>query len=451
MSIKCQREFFEGGNTLSYQSRKQALQKLKECIKKNEKEIAAALKEDLGKSSTEAFMSEIALFYDDIDFNLKNLKKNMRPKRSISPISIFPAKSRIYQSPYGVVLIIAPWNYPFLLTVEPMAEAIAAGNCCVVKPSEHAPATSKVLTHIIEENFPKELICFVNGGVEESKTLLEEDFDYIFYTGNTSVGKYVMEKASKHLTPVTLELGGKSPVIVTASSNLKFAARRVAFGKFMNAGQTCVAPDYVLVEKSVHDDFIKLLKDEIVKMYGEKPLTNDNFGKIINKRHFDRLMGLLDKNKVVFGGESSEEILKISPTILDGVTGDDPVMQEEIFGPLLPVISVNSLDEAYNFIKKNPHPLALYLFTKDSRVEKKFMHELQFGGGCVNDVMVHLSNHNLPFGGIGDSGIGIYHGKYSFETFSHPKSIVKGSSLIDIPVRYQPLTAWKDKFLRIFM
>ena len=449
--IQNQRDYFKSGKTLSYKARRQTLLKLKDCIKKNEDAIFAALKEDLGKSPAESFMTEVGLFYDDIDYNLKKLKKHMKPKRCGSPLSIFPAKSHIIQNPYGLVLIISPWNYPFLLTLEPLADALAAGNCCVVKPSELSPATTGVMTKIIEETFPKELVSFVNGGADECKALLEEKFDYIFYTGNTTVGRYVMEKASAHLTPVTLELGGKSPVIVSKNSNLKLAARRVAFGKFMNAGQTCVAPDYVLVEKAVHDDFVKLLKEEIEKMYGSDPISNDIYGKIINKRHFDRICNLIDKNKLVYGGKTDEATLKISPAIMDGVTEEDAIMKEEIFGPVIPLLTVENLDEAYNYIQKNPHPLALYLFTNDSREEKKFIYGLQFGGGCVNDVMVHVSNHNLPFGGIGDSGLGIYHGEYSFETFSHPKAIVKGSTLIDFSVRYQPLTSFKNAILRIFM
>lgn len=449
--IDKQREYFESGKTLSYEARRDSLKKLRDCVKKNENEIIDALKTDLGKSAAESFMSEIGLFYDDLEYNLKNLKKHMRPKRCGSPLSIFPSKSQILQSPYGLVLIISPWNYPFLLTLEPLADALAAGNCCVVKPSELSPATSGIMTKIIEETFPKELVCFVNGGAEECKALLEEKFDYIFYTGNTNVGRYVMEKAAARLTPVTLELGGKSPAIISRNCNLRLAARRVAFGKFLNVGQTCVAPDYVIIEKAVHDDFIKYLKEEIVKMYGEKPLSNENYGKIINKRHFDRLCGLIDKSKVIFGGESDLAALKISPVIMDGVTEDDAVMKEEIFGPLLPLLSVENLEEAFTFIQKNPHPLALYLFTNNKREEKRFIYDLQFGDACVNDVMVHVSNHNLPFGGIGDSGMGIYHGKYSFETFSHPKAIVKASILIDIPIRYQPLTAFKRAVLRMFM
>ena len=449
--IDRQRAFFESGKTLPFEARKQALKKFKECIVKHEGDISSALKTDLGKSATEAYMSEIALVYNNIDYTLKHLKKWMRPKTCGTPMAISPAKSQILPCPYGVALIISPWNYPFLLTFEPLTAAIAAGNCCVIKPSELAPETAEVMTRIIEEAFPQELVCVVNGGADESKALLEESFDYIFYTGNTSVGRYVMEKAAAHLTPVTLELGGKSPVVVTRSANLRLAARRIAFGKFLNLGQTCVAPDYIMIEKSVHDSFIRLLKEEIAKMYGNEPLSNDNYGKIINRRHFDRICRLIDPQKVVLGGQMDEATLRIAPTVMDGVCPDDAVMGEEIFGPVLPIIQVDNLDEAYLFIQQRPHPLALYLFTNDSHDEIRFMHNLHFGGGCVNDVLVHLSNHNLPFGGIGESGMGVYHGKYSFETFSHPKAIVKSATWIDMPIRYQPFTAWKEKLIHLFM
>ena len=449
--VNKQREFFEQGKTLSYESRKQALIKLKNCIRQNEDEIKAALKKDLGKSEFESYMSEIGLFYSTVDYNLKHLKKWMKPKKCGTPLTISPARSKTVASPYGVVLIISPWNYPFLLTLEPLAAALVAGNTCVVKPSELSPETTNVITKVVGDAFPEGLVSFVNGGVEESKALLEEKFDYIFYTGNTTVGRYVMEKASKHLTPVTLELGGKSPVVVTKTACLKLAARRIAFGKLLNAGQTCVAPDYVLVEQEVHDEFLKLLKEQITEMYGAQPVSNPVYGKIINRRHFDRICGLINKDKVVFGGETDESTLKIAPTIMDGVTSEDAVMGEEIFGPLLPVITVKNLDEAYSFIQKRPHPLALYLFTKNKNDEKRFMLGLQFGGGCVNDVMIHVSNHNLPFGGIGESGLGYYHGDYSFESFSHPKAILKNVTWIDMPVRYQPYSALKDKLIHLFM
>ncbi len=449
--IDGQRKYFEAGNTLSYEARKSALLKLRECVKNNEDKITAAIKEDLGKSRLESYMSEIGIFYDDIEYNLKHLKKFMKPKRCSTPVSIAPAKSQIVPCPYGVVLIIAPWNYPFLLTLEPLTAALAAGNCCVIKPSELSPATTKIITSIMEETFPKELVCVINGGAEESKALLEEKFDYIFYTGNATVGRYVMQKAAAHLTPVTLELGGKSPVVITESANLRIAARRIAFGKFMNLGQTCVAPDYVLIEKKVHDDFIWLLKEEIIRMYGEQPLCNSSYGKIINRRHFERITSFIDKSKVVFGGAIDEGSIRISPTIMDGVCPDDAVMGQEIFGPVLPVICVNNLSEAYDFIQKQPHPLALYLFTQNKKDEKLFMEGLQFGGGCVNDTLVHVLNHDLPFGGIGESGCGVYHGKYSFDTFSHPKAIVKSASWADMPIRYQPYTSLKEKLIRMFI
>lgn len=449
--IERQREFFNTGESFSYQYRKQALERLKESIKSHEAEIAVALKKDLGKSATESYLSEVGMLLDDISYTLKHLSSWMKPKRESTPMTISPASSRIVNCPYGVVLVIAPWNYPVLLSLQPLVGALAAGNCCVLKPSELAPASADIIEKIVKEVFPENYAVVVNGGVEVSKSLLEQQFDYIFYTGNTNVGRIVMEKAAKYLTPVTLELGGKSPVIVSRNANLKLAARRIAFGKLMNLGQTCVAPDYVLVERDVHDQFIASLKDEIIKMYGSKPLENAAYGKIINHRHYERICRLIDKTKVVFGGECDEESLRIEPTILDNVVAEDSVMSEEIFGPVLPIITIDNLDEAYSFIQQRPHPLALYIFTDKKSEEERFVNGLLFGGGCVNDVVVHLSNPNLPFGGIGASGIGEYHGKSTYETFSHKKSIVKSATWIDMPLRYQPYTEKTDKMLRFFM
>lgn len=450
-TIKQQRAYFETGATWPLQARKDALKRLRDCIKAHEADISKALHEDLGKSETEVYMTEIGMLYDDINYTLKKLHSWMRPHRRTTPLAISPAKSRLLYCPYGVALIIAPWNYPLLLSLSPLVGAIAAGNCCVVKPSELAPASAKVITTILNEAFSRQLVAVFNGGIETSQALLEERFDYIFYTGNTQVGRIIMEKASRHLTPVTLELGGKSPVVVTRSAHLRLTARRIAFGKLLNLGQTCVAPDYILVEQPVHDELITLLKEEIVKMYGDTPLQNEAYGKMINRRHFERVCRLINPGKVVFGGETEGNTLRIAPTIMDGVDTDDAVMKEEIFGPILPIITVENTEQAFRFIQERPHPLALYLFSEDKREEKRFMEQLQFGGGCVNDVIVHLSNHNIPFGGIGESGMGQYHGKPSFETFSHAKAIVKSSTWIDIPVRYQPYTSWKNKLLHKFM
>jgi len=449
--IEQQREFFNTGETFSYQYRIEALKKLKESIIKHEAEIADALQKDLGKSATESYLSEIGMLLEDISYTLKHLGSWMKPKRQSTPMTISPASSKIVNCPYGVVLVIAPWNYPILLSLQPLVGALAAGNCCVLKPSELAPASADIIEKIVKELFPENYAAVVNGGVEVSKALLEQQFDYIFYTGNTNVGRIVMEKAAKYLTPVTLELGGKSPVVVSRNANLRLAARRIVFGKLMNLGQTCVAPDYVLVEREIHDQFVALLKEEIVKMYGKQPLNNKAYGKIINRRHYDRVCNLIDKDKVVFGGKRDEASLRIEPTILDNVAPQDAVMAEEIFGPVLPIITIENLDEAFLFIQQRPHPLALYIFTEKKAEEDRFVDGLLFGGGCVNDVIVHLSNPNLPFGGIGPSGLGEYHGKATYDTFTHKKSIVKSATWIDMPLRYPPYTEKTDKMLRFFM
>lgn len=449
--IEQQRVFFNTGETFSYEFRKEVLKKLKDSIIKHETEIADALKKDLGKTATESYLSEIGMILEDISYTQKHLSSWMKPKSKSTPMTISPASSRVVNCPYGVVLVIAPWNYPILLSLQPLVGALAAGNCCVLKPSELAPASAEIIEKIVKEVLPEKYATVINGGVENSKALLEEEFDYIFYTGNTNVGRIVMKKAAEFLTPVTLELGGKSPVVVTRNANLRLAARRIAFGKLMNLGQTCVAPDYILVEREVHDQLIALLKEEIIKMYGARPLENMTYGKIINRRHYDRICNLIDKNKVVFGGTCDDDSLRIEPTILDNVTSDDAVMAEEIFGPVLPIITINNLDEAFRFIQQRPHPLALYIFTEKKAEEERFVNGLLFGGGCVNDVIVHLSNPNLPFGGIGPSGLGEYHGKSTYETFSHKKSIVKSATWIDMPLRYPPYTEKSDKMLRFFM
>ena len=446
-----QRPFFQSGATLPYQKRIDALNRLHHAIRQHEPQLLQALQSDLGKSATEAYMCEVGLALSDISYVRRHLKRWMKPHYRRTPLANFPAHSQIISNPYGVVLIMAPWNYPFLLTISPLVGALAAGNCCVLKPSELSPATSEVLTTLIAETFPPEYVSVVNGGIEESQALLELDFDYIFYTGGVQVGKIVMEKASKHLTPVTLELGGKSPAIVTADANLRLSARRIVFGKYLNAGQTCVAPDYVLCQKEVHQEFLQMLKEEIRNLYGEHPLDNPDYGKIINRRHFDRLCRLINPAKVVVGGESQPEALRIAPTVLDNVSADDPIMQEEIFGPLLPILVVNNTNEAFRFVQSRPHPLALYLFTQNPQVERKFMTELQFGGGCVNDTISHLAAHNLPFGGVGNSGMGAYHGKNSFLTFTHQKAIVKRGLWLDPALRYLPYTPTKNQLIKKFL
>lgn len=448
--VDIQRKYFETGATRPYGVRRDALLNLRKGVLKHQENLQAALKKDLGRSYSESYMAEIGQVLSTIDHTLRHLKKWMRPKHVSASLANFPARPKIVSEPYGVVLVISPWNYPVNLTLMPLVGALAAGNCCVIKPSELSPATSVALTVMIEELFPKELVCVVNGGIEVSQTVLDLHFDYIFYTGGTAVGKVVMEKASRHLTPVTLELGGKSPVIVTKSAPLRLTARRIVFGKCLNAGQTCVSPDYILVEECVHDELISMMKEEIASMYGEEPLDNPDYGKIINRRHFDRVCGLINPEKVVFGGKTDPDTLRISPTILDGVSPEDSVMKEEIFGPVLPVITVRDVDEAYAFVQQRPHPLALYLFTKDRSVEKRVMEGLQFGGGCVNDVLMHVAAHNLPFGGVGYSRMGEYHGIDTFLTFSHRKSILARGTWLDPSLRYQPYTRWKDKLVEWF-
>lgn len=449
--IQAQRKFFASGKTLDVGFRIRMLTRLEQSILKYEQELNEAIHADLGKSAAEAYMCEIGLTLSELRYMRSHVRGWSRDRRVLSPLAQFHAKSFTVQEPYGVVLVMSPWNYPVLLTLEPLIGAIAAGNCCVVKPSAYSPETSRVMAKLIREVFPEKYVGVVEGGRQENQSLLEQKFDYIFFTGGVTVGKYVMEKASAYLTPVTLELGGKSPCIIDRTANLKLAARRVAFGKYLNCGQTCVAPDYVLVERSVHDEFVAYLKKEIVRMYGVNPLDNQDYGKIINRKHFDRLMRLMDGEKLVHGGESDTEGLRIAPAILDGVTETDPVMQEEIFGPVLPVLTVDSMEQAYAFVKSRPQPLALYLFTSDRRLERRFLREVPFGGGCINDTIIHLATSRMGFGGVGGSGMGSYHGRKSFETFSHEKSIVKKYTWLDLPMRYQPYTKWKQALVRMFV
>ncbi len=449
--VASQREFFASGKTFDIAFRKQALKSLRDSILRHEKELLEAIKADLGKSSTEAYMCEVGLTLSTIRYTLKHINQWARTRRMPTPLTNFHSRSMIVQEPYGVVLVMSPWNYPVLLSLEPLIGAIAAGNTVVLKPSAYSANTSNIIAQVIEETFDSAYVSVIKGGREANQSLLEEKFDYIFFTGGVNVGKLVMQKASAHLTPITLELGGKSPCIVERSADLQIAARRIVFGKFLNCGQTCIAPDYILVEKTIHDEFVKHLIKELTLMYGEDILTNPSYGKIINRKHYDRLLGLITQQKIVFGGKHDEETLRIEPTILDHVTGDDAVMQEEIFGPLLPILSVSDMDEAYQFVQSRPHPLALYLFTNNACVEKRFLTQVPFGGGCINDTIIHIATKNLPFGGIGNSGMGRYHGKYTFDTFSHEKSVVKKYTWLDLHMRYQPYTTWKEKLIRFFL
>ena len=449
--VKNQREYFNLGETLPYKFRLEALKKLKNGIEKHEKEIMEALKLDLGKSATESYMCEIGMVLSELKYAIRHLKSWIKKEKVRTPLAQFPSKSFIVKEPLGVVLIMSPWNYPFMLAIDPLIGAIGAGNCAVIKPASYAKNTSNIIKKLLGECFDERYVSVVLGGREENYALLEQRFDYIFFTGSVSVGKLVAEKASKNLTPVTLELGGKSPCVIDKTANLKIAARRLAFGKFLNVGQTCVAPDYLLIDKSVKEEFLKYFMAEIKKMFGSEPLKNDSYGKIINEKHFNRICGLIDKNKLIFGGDSDEKSLKIEPTILDNVTLDDACMKEEIFGPIMPVISFDNIDDAIKIIRNFEKPLALYLFSNDKKVVNRFLTSVPYGGGCVNDTIIHLATTKMGFGGVGYSGYGSYHGKRSFLTFSHEKSIVKKSPSVDLPIRYQPYSKLKDKLIRKFL
>lgn len=449
--LRKQREFYNTRITDDVNYRIKKLKKLKETIKEKEENIYEALKKDLGKSETEAYMSEIGMVLEDLSYIVRNTKKWAKKKYVSTPLAQFPATSFTKASSYGVVLIMSPWNYPFLLTMQPLVGAISAGNCAIVKPSEYSPNTSNVMKEIIEEVFEKEYVSVILGEKEVAEELLRQNTDYIFFTGSTRVGKIVMEEAAKNLTPVTLELGGKSPCIVDKNSDYKLAAKRIIFGKLLNCGQTCVAPDYVFVHKDIKNEFIDYMKKYITKFLGENPLENEEYPKMINERQFDRMVDVIEKDDVVFGGKYDKKILKIEPTILDNKNMNSKAMREEIFGPILPVITYKDIKEVINHINSNPKPLALYLFTKDKKIEKLILDQVSFGGGCINDTIIHLATTKMGFGGVGYSGIGAYHGKFSFDTFSHYKSIVKKSNLIDLPMRYHPYTKLNDKLIKMFM
>lgn len=436
--VKCQRKFFASGQTKDYLFRIKQLKKLAECIHKYEQEIYEALYRDLNKAPFECYATEIGIVLDEIRYLQKHLRAFMRPEYVRTPLTQFPAKSVCISEPYGVVLVMAPWNYPFQLSLCPVAGALAAGNCAVIKPSAYAPHTAKVIAKMLQENFPAHLVCVVQGGREENTELLQQKFDYIFFTGGVTVGKLVMEAAAKNLTPVTLELGGKSPCIVDETADLLMTARRLVWGKFLNSGQTCVAPDYLLVQESVRDALVMAMKKEISRQFGKDPLANKDYVKIINSRHWKRLKDLMCGADILAGGRASEELQKIEPTILGGVNENSPVMQEEIFGPLLPVLIFRHIEEAIRFVNQREKPLALYLFTKSAENEKNVLRRTSSGGGCINDVVVHLATPHMPFGGVGNSGMGSYHGKQSYATFSHKKSIMKKALWPDLPLRYQP-------------
>lgn len=433
-----QRKYFQRGATLSVDFRIDMLKRLYGTVKKYEKEIEAALTKDLGKSEFEGFMCEAGLALTEISYLIRHTRRFAREKTVWTPLAQFASRSYQKPTPYGNTLIMSPWNYPFLLTIEPLAAAIAAGNTAIVKPSAYSPATSKIVEKVVRESFPEELAAVVTGGREENAALLEQKFDFIFFTGSSGVGKEVLRRAAEHLTPVVLELGGKSPCIIDDTAKIRLAAKRIVFGKYLNCGQTCVAPDYILCHSSVKDAFVKEVCKQVKKQYGENPLNNPDYGKIINQKHFERVLGLIDERKVVLGGENNAETLQIAPTVMDHVTWEDAVMQEEIFGPLMPILTYESLEEVYVLLSEKPKPLALYFFSQDKRKIKEVTERCSYGGGCINDVVIHLATSEMGFGGVGESGMGSYHGKAGFEAFSHTKSIVDKKTWIDLPMRYQP-------------
>lgn len=450
-TVQRQKDYFSQKRTLSYKARMTALEALEKSIRRNEEEVYAALYSDLGKSRTEAYMTEISMVLSEIRFVKKNLRLWMNREYVATPLAHFPSRSFIISEPFGVTLIISPWNYPFMLSLEPLVGALCAGNTAVIKPSSYSPATSAVIEKIISEAFVPEYVTVIRVAQGQNDILVSQPFDFIFFTGSVNVGKKIMMQASQNLVPVVLELGGKNPCIVDNTANIKIAADRIAFGKFLNAGQTCVAPDYILIDKSVKEQFLAEMRKSIKKMFGDDPIANRDFPKIVNKKHYDRLKALLDHENVCIGGQYSEALNKIAPAIIDGVSEDSPLMQNEIFGPLLPVITYDSLEEAKQFILKREKPLAFYIFTADKKKENEFLREIPFGGGCVNDTIIHVASSYLGFGGVGSSGMGKYHGRESYKTFSNNKSVIKKSTRIDIPMRYQPYTKTKQKILKLFL
>lgn len=449
--VERQRAHFQTHATLDVATRRAALRRLRDAVRAHEGDIAAALEADLGKSADESYLCETGLLLQEIRHLIANVGRWSRPRRVPTGVLNAVGMSEVVPVPYGVTLVMAPWNYPFLLALEPLAGALAAGNCCVVKPSAYAPASSALIRKICEECFAPELVSVVEGGRAENEALLDQRWDYVFFTGSPHVGRLVMERAARHLTPVSLELGGKSPCIVDRTANLAVAARRIAFGKWLNAGQTCVAPDYLLVDRAVMDPLVSRIAEETRAMYGPRPLESAALGRIVSRRHFDRVRALVDPTKVVFGGDADEAALKIEPTIMTGVLPDDPVMREEIFGPVLPVIAFDSIEEAEALVTARETPLALYLFTEDAETEARVMREVPFGGGCVNDTILHLASSHLPFGGMGASGMGRYHGRWSFDTFSHEKGVLSKATWVDLPTRYAPFSEWKRRLARVVL
>ncbi|HEX9060567.1 MAG TPA: aldehyde dehydrogenase [Clostridia bacterium] len=447
-SINKKRSFFNTYKTIDLSFRIEQLNRLLQSVIKNETIIIDALKDDLNKPFFEAYASEVGYFMNEIKFMIKHIKSLMKPRRVKTPPLYFGSKSYIVPEPVGVVLIIAPWNYPFQLVLSPLIGAIAAGNCVVIKPSEMSPKCSKAIKKIMDEAFDEEYISVIEGGIEESNVLIKQKFDHIFFTGSSSVGRIVAQEAAKNLVSVTLELGGKNPCIVDGNINVNYAARRIVWGKFFNAGQTCVAPDYLLVNKSIKSEFIEAMKKTIVDFYGENPLESRHYTRIISQKHFDRLVLLLKDGRIITGGKCNAEKMIIAPTIVDNVSIDRNIMKDEIFGPILPVFEYSDFTEAINMIKAMPKPLALYIFSRDRYKQRMVLDSIPFGGGCINDTLIHFTSKYLPFGGVGESGIGKYHGKASFEIFSNMKSVLHNNFLYDAKVKYPPYDL-PEKFVKL--
>lgn len=447
--VEAQHKYYQSGATRPTEFRKEMLKRLQRAIRANEKLLADALKQDLNKSETESYMCETGMVLEELSYHIKHVAKWAKERRVKTPLAQFSAKSYISPEPYGVALIVSPWNYPVQLCLNPLIGAISAGNCAVVKPSAYAAATSTAIAKLIGDTFPPEYIAAVEGGRAENQALFEEKFDYIFFTGSVEVGKTVMQAAAKHLTPVTLELGGKSPAIVDETADIKLAARRIAFGKVLNAGQTCVEPDYLLIHRSVKEAFVSEYQDALEQFFPNGDMRD--MVNIISEKHYNRVKGLIQGESIALGGTFDDERRFIAPTLLDDVSPDAPVMQQEIFGPVLPMLCFDTLSEVISFVNGRPKPLAFYIFTADKAAERRLLDSCAFGGGCVNDTIIHLASSALPFGGVGESGMGSYHGKKSFDTFTHERSIVNKSTKIDLPMRYFPYSKRKLRIIKMFM
>ena len=450
--IESQRQTFQTGETLDVNFRIAMLKKLYAAVQAHESDIADALRADLGKSEFEGFMCESGLVLSEIGYMIRHVRRFARRRVVPTPLAQFASVSYQQPAPYGNTLIMSPWNYPFLLTIDPLADAIAAGNTAVVKPSAYSPATSRVIETIVRECFPREYVAVVTGGRQENAALLEKKWDLIFFTGSQNVGREVLRHAAETLTPAVLELGGKSPCIVDSTAKIPLAARRIVFGKYLNCGQTCVAPDYILCQRAVKDQLSAEITRQIALQFGESPLENADYGRIVNEKHFARLQGLIDPGKVIAGGQTRAQTLQIAPTVMDGVTWEDAVMQEEIFGPILPILTFERLEEAIAQVNSRPKPLALYIFSEDASHIRQVTTRCAFGGGCVNDTVIHLATSEMGFGGVGESGMGAYHGREGFNAFSHTKSILDKKTWMDLPMRYQPYNrGLYAKLLHLFL